>query len=93
MVSFFTMAVVQFSVLSAMDLSSLMLYLCVALISFIFVKNRYLSSISDIPGPFLAYFGTCFQVLQVFKGRSAETILRLHQRHGEAVSCLSVDDC
>lgn len=70
------------------DLSVLQL-LCLAIIIFLtckIVQYRYFSSISDIPGPFLAPFGTCYQVLQVFKGKSAEDITNLHEQHGKPLS-------
>jgi hypothetical protein len=46
------------------------------------IKHRYFTSIASIPGPFLASVGTCYQILQVFKGRSAEVISKLHEQNG-----------
>ena len=48
----------------------------------IVLKDRYFSSISHIPGPFLGAVGTCFQIWEIFKGRINYTLLRLHQDHG-----------
>ena len=48
----------------------------------LYLHSRYLSPISDIPGPFLAPFGTCWQLWQIFKGRIEEATLELHQKHG-----------
>ena len=52
----------------------------------VFVKSRYFSPISDIPGPLLASFGTCFQVFQVLKGKSDQEILQLHRKHGRLIA-------
>ena len=44
--------------------------------------QRYFSPISDIPGPFLASFGTCWQLLQTCRGRISDVTVDLHKKHG-----------
>ena len=48
----------------------------------VFIRQRYFSVISDIPGPVLGTFGTCFQLWEICKGRINERIAHLHQKHG-----------
>ena len=52
------------------------------LILSVFIRQRYFSIISDIPGPFLGTFGTCFQLWEICRGRINERIAQLHQKHG-----------
>ena len=54
----------------------------VLLILSVFIRQRYFSAISDIPGPVLGTFGTCFQLWEICKGRINETFLHLHQEYG-----------
>ncbi len=49
---------------------------------YVLVRQRHFSVISDVPGPFLGTFGTCFQLWEVYKGRINEELARLHRRHG-----------
>ena len=50
--------------------------------SALYFHSRYLCSISNTPGPFLAPFGTCWQLWQIFKGRIEQATLDLHEKHG-----------
>lgn len=52
------------------------------LILSVFIRQRYFSVISDIPGPILGTFGTCFQLWEICRGRINERIAQLHQKHG-----------
>lgn len=52
------------------------------LILSILIRQRYFSAVSDIPGPFLGTFGTCFQLWEICRGRINERIRQLHQKHG-----------
>lgn len=54
----------------------------VLLILSVCIRQRFFSAISDIPGPFLGTFGTCFQLWEICKGRINEKILQLHQEYG-----------
>jgi len=47
------------------------------------VRQRYFSPASDIPGPFFASFGTCWQLWHVFKGRIEEATYDLHLKYGK----------
>jgi len=47
------------------------------------VRQRYFSPVSDIPGPFFASFGTCWQLWHVFKGRIEEVTYDLHLKYGK----------
>ncbi|MCJ1251932.1 hypothetical protein MMC30_009170 [Trapelia coarctata] len=49
------------------------------------IRQRYFSPVSDIPGPFFASFGTCWQLWHVFKGRIDEATYDLHLQHGPFV--------
>ena len=64
-------------------LQMLVLFLAAVLISTL-LYQRYFSPISDIPGPLLASFGTCWQLLQIFKGRISDVTVDLHKKHGNA---------
>lgn len=55
---------------------------CLVLLLLIILKRRYLTSIRDIPGPFLASFSSLWQVQQLFKGHTEEVMVKLHRRHG-----------
>ena len=78
---------VELNLLEILDHLSVVQVLLIILsfsLAFATVKSCYFSPISDIPGPRLASIGTCFQVLQVFKGRSDQEILQLHRKHGKS---------
>lgn len=49
------------------------------------VKRRYLSSVSDIPGPFLASFSRLWQIITLLKGNSIDEFHKLHDKHGSFV--------
>ncbi|KAF2837252.1 cytochrome P450 [Patellaria atrata CBS 101060] len=51
----------------------------------IFVKRRYFSPISDIPGPFSASFGHWWQWRRTLKGGTEKETIALHQKHGNFV--------
>lgn len=44
---------------------------------------RYLSPISDIPGPFLASFSRLWLIKVLIRGRGAIELADLHETHGE----------
>jgi len=48
------------------------------------IQRRYFSTISDIPGPFLASFSILWQIWYIIKGDIEEASIREHQKHGEA---------
>ena len=50
------------------------------LILSVFIRQRYFSAISDIPGPSLGTLGTCFQLWEISRGRINEKIAQLHQK-------------
>ena len=52
----------------------------------VFIWQRCFSAISDIPGPVLGTFGTCFQLWEICRGRINEKILQLHQEYGRNLS-------
>lgn len=62
-------ATLSVPVLGDMSPLQLVSYGLALLILSIFIQQRYLSAISDIPGPFLGTFGTCFQLWEICKGR------------------------
>ncbi|MCJ1402685.1 hypothetical protein MMC11_005906 [Xylographa trunciseda] len=49
------------------------------------IQRRYLSSISDIPGPFWASVSTFWQVWHLIKGHIQEDSLALHRKYGHFV--------
>ena len=46
------------------------------------VSRRYLSSISDIPGPFAASFTRIWHIQRILKGDQNLELIRLHDKHG-----------
>ena len=69
-------------VLGDVSLPQLVSSVLTLLILSVFIRQRYFSAISDIPGPVLGTFGTCFQLWEICKGRINEKLLQLHQEHG-----------
>ncbi|EED11729.1 cytochrome P450, putative [Talaromyces stipitatus ATCC 10500] len=51
----------------------------------IILKRRYVSPISDIPGPLLASFSTLWQVYHLIKGHTEEEMIKLHKKMGSLV--------
>lgn len=49
----------------------------------IFVRRRWFSSISDIPGPFLGSFSIIWQILHAIKGHTEEETIAEHRKHGK----------
>lgn len=47
------------------------------------IQRRYLSSISDIPGPFVASFSILWQVWSLIRGHTQEDTFDLHKQHGK----------
>ena len=55
-----------------------------ATVAFGFVsRRRYLSSISDVPGPFLASFSVVWQLWRIIKGDIDRECSKLHEKHGQ----------
>lgn len=48
-----------------------------------YIWYRYLSPISDIPGPFLASFSRLWLIKSILRGRSARELSELHEKHGQ----------
>lgn len=67
-------ATISVPALGEMSLVQLVIYGLALLVLFVLVRQRYFSIISDIPGPFLGTFGTCFQLWEIYKGRINERI-------------------
>ncbi|KAH9906240.1 cytochrome P450 [Xylariomycetidae sp. FL2044] len=57
----------------------------VILVLSLFIKRRYFSPISDIPGPFAASFTRLWHVKRVIVGDQNVQILGLHRKHGQYV--------
>ncbi|OCL10730.1 cytochrome P450 [Glonium stellatum] len=49
------------------------------------LKRRYLSSLRDIPGPFLASCTIGWQLYHLIKGHTEVEIVKLHRQHGDFV--------
>ncbi|KAL2807762.1 cytochrome P450 [Aspergillus granulosus] len=49
------------------------------------LKRRYLSSLRDIPGPFLASISSLWKIQQIIRGHTEEEMLALHKKHGDFV--------
>ena len=54
---------------------------CTAVLT-LFVWRRYLSAISDIPGPFLASLSRIWHIHRILKGDQNLELIRLHDVHG-----------
>ncbi|KAF1812842.1 cytochrome P450 [Eremomyces bilateralis CBS 781.70] len=49
------------------------------------VRRRYFSSVSDIPGPFLASFSKLWQLYHVWDGHTEAATLKAHEKYGKFV--------
>ncbi|KAL4861764.1 hypothetical protein BDV12DRAFT_203700 [Aspergillus spectabilis] len=49
------------------------------------VKRKYMTSIRDIPGPWLASVSSLWKIQQIIKGHTEEAMLALHRKHGDFV--------
>ncbi|KAF2679667.1 cytochrome P450 [Lentithecium fluviatile CBS 122367] len=56
-----------------------------ATVLFVVFRRRYLSSISDIPGPFLASFSVAWQLWRIIKGDIDRQCSKLHEKYGHFV--------
>lgn len=65
-----------------MGASQFLIPAAIALGVFLFIRRRYASSLSDIPGPFLASFSIIWQVWHVAKGDIEWRSIELHEKHG-----------
>ncbi|TVY40293.1 Cytochrome P450 monooxygenase [Lachnellula subtilissima] len=54
-------------------------------VTLIFVRRRWFSSISDIPGPFLGSFSVLWQIKHAIKGHTEEETIAEHRKHGDFV--------
>ena len=70
------MALLAFGSYAIVFLSSVLFFLAVA------IRRRYFSSISDIPGPFLASFSILWEVWNVIEGHIEEKVIALHEKYG-----------
>jgi hypothetical protein len=57
-----------------------------AFLSLVFVRRRWLSSLSDIPGPFLGSFSVLWQIIHAIKGHTEEETISLHRKYGTTIS-------
>lgn len=46
------------------------------------VRRRWLSSISDVPGPFWASFSILWEVWSIIEGHIEEKVIALHEKYG-----------
>jgi len=46
------------------------------------IYRRYLSPISDVPGPFVASFTRLWHIHRILKGDQNLELVRLHDKHG-----------
>lgn len=67
-----------------LDVSSLFWLSLAALLTTICCR-RYFSSLSDIPGPFLASFSRLWHILHILRGDQSVRIYELHQKYGPFV--------
>jgi len=67
--------------LTISSLIGIALLICVTAV----FKRRYLSSISDIPGPPLASVSRLWQIITLIKGDSINEFYNLHRKHGAFV--------
>jgi hypothetical protein len=56
--------------------------IAVSALFFVFVRRRYFSSSSGIPGPFLASFSRLWHVRTVLAGDSPIKLIEAHDRYG-----------
>lgn len=61
------------------------LQICLAVFSLI-IWRRYLSPISDIPGPYLASFTRLWHIIRIFVGDQNLRLIELHDKHGMSLS-------
>lgn len=76
---------VQLPVLFAPDLGwgSYAAFLVAVYIVSVAIRRRHFSTISDIPGPFLASFSTLWEIWEIIAGHIEVTVMALHERHGK----------
>ena len=55
----------------------------IAALVFVFYRRRYLSKLSDIPGPFIASFSVLWQVIHIIKGDIDRESSKLHDQYGK----------
>lgn len=51
----------------------------------IVVRRRYFSTLSDVPGPFLASISRLWHIIRIIKGRVSQDTLELHEKYGPFV--------
>lgn len=51
----------------------------------IIVKRRYFSTLSSVPGPFLASISRLWHIIRIIKGRVSQDTLELHEKYGPFV--------
>jgi hypothetical protein len=54
------------------------------------VQRRYLSSISDIPGPFFASFSLFWQLYKIFTKHTERDTINAHKKYGMALVLVQV---
>jgi hypothetical protein len=64
---------------------SIALLAVIALVLLIALKRRYLSPISDIPGPFVASFSIWWQIYHIIKGHTEKEMIKRHRELGPFV--------
>lgn len=57
--------------------------LLAAVVFLVSVRRRYLSPISQIPGPFLASFSRLWHLGQIWSGKQNLKLIEQHDRYGE----------
>ncbi|CZR70299.1 uncharacterized protein PAC_20202 [Phialocephala subalpina] len=54
-------------------------------LALVFVRRRWFSFLSDIPGPFLGSFSVLWQIIHAIKGHTEEETIAEHKKHGDFV--------
>jgi len=62
------------------------------LLTLVFVRRRYFSPLSDIPGPFVASFtSSLWQLWHIIKGHTEAAVIELHQKYGSPANAIYID--
>jgi hypothetical protein len=59
-------------------------------ITVLMLYRRYLSALSDVPGPFWASTGRLWHTRMIMRGKQGEELLKLHQEYGRVFKSVDI---
>lgn len=76
------------ALLRGLSLSGVLTAVAISSLFLVFVRRRYGSSISDVPGPFIGSFSVLWLLWNIFRGQLGQATIEAHRKYGCCTSTM-----